>query len=81
MITGPRLIPKSENPVNVPMAGPREDPILSIASTNNEGKRKACPIPHIPATRMNMGKDLEKARMAIEMAQVMRQGRITRSLL
>ncbi len=31
MITGPRLIPRSENPVNVPMAGPLEDPILVMS--------------------------------------------------
>jgi len=29
--------------------------------------RKACPIPKITATRINMGRVSEKARMAIEM--------------
>ena len=81
MIMGPVLIPKSDIAVNVPIAGPGEEPTRSRAKAIKEGVRKVNPIPQITATRINMGRVLEKARMTIAMIIEMRQGRITFSRL
>ena len=66
IITGPRLIAKSEIALNVPIAGPG-DPPRSRTWAIKAGIRKADPIAKITATRMNIGKVLEKARSTIEM--------------
>ncbi len=66
MITGPRVNPRSEIAVNVPIAGPTEEPTRSRIYANKAGTRKAFPIPQIAATRINIGSVLEKVRMTIE---------------
>jgi len=78
---GPRLIPKSVIAVNVPITGPGEEPTRSRARTIKEGIRNVYPIPQIIATRINAGRVFEKARMMIEMMEVIRQGKMILSLL
>ena len=77
MIIGPMPIPKSASPVKVPMAEPRAEPPFSMAQINSEGVRRAHPVPKIIATRMNIGRVVEQARITVAIMIVMRQGRIT----